>query len=82
MSKFEKLLQRILRLDQGIRYQEIKKILEYYGYTAKETGGGSSHITFRKSGQRPITVPRHSPIKTVYVEMVRDIVLAQQEEDQ
>lgn len=35
---------------------------------------GSSHYTFRKSGKNPITIPKHEPIKKVYVEMVCDIV--------
>ena len=29
---------------------------------------------FRKSGCMPITIPKHEPIKKVYVEMVREIV--------
>ena len=36
--------------------------------------GGSSHCTFRKAGCQPITIPRHEPIKRVYVEMVKQIV--------
>ena len=36
--------------------------------------GGSSHCTFRKAGWQPITIPRHEPIKRVYVEMVKQIV--------
>lgn len=35
---------------------------------------GSSHYTFRKPGCQPITIPKHEPIKKVYVEMVRNIV--------
>ena len=35
---------------------------------------GSSHYTFRKPGCQPITIPKHKPIKKVYVEMVRNIV--------
>ena len=35
---------------------------------------GSSHYTFKKSGCMPITIPKHEPIKKVYVEMVREIV--------
>ena len=35
---------------------------------------GSSHYTFRKSGCMPITIPKHEPIKKVYIEMVREIV--------
>ena len=36
--------------------------------------GGGSHYTFRKQGCMPITIPKHEPIKKVYVEMVRQIV--------
>ena len=36
--------------------------------------GGSSHYTFRKSGCQLITIPKHEPIKKVYVEMVKQIV--------
>lgn len=36
--------------------------------------GGSSHATFRKAGCNPITIPKHEPIKTVYVEMVKAVV--------
>ena len=35
---------------------------------------GSSHCIFRKIGCQPITIPRREPIKKVYVEMVRQIV--------
>ena len=33
MSQFEKLLQRIKSLDKNMRFDEIRKILEAYGYT-------------------------------------------------
>lgn len=33
MSQWEKLLEKILSLSPDIRFEEIKKILEYYGYT-------------------------------------------------
>lgn len=36
--------------------------------------GGSSHYTFRKKCCMPITIPKHEPIKRVYVEMVRLII--------
>lgn len=35
---------------------------------------GSSHYTFRKEGCRPITIPKHEPIKKIYVERVKRIV--------
>jgi hypothetical protein len=36
--------------------------------------GGSSHCTFRKKGCMPITIPKHEPIKRVYVEMVKKVI--------
>ena len=43
---------------------------------------GSSHYTFRKQGCQPITIPKHEPIKKIYVEMVRQIVESEAEEDE
>lgn len=74
MSKFEKLLKKILSLDNNLRFDELRKVLEAYGYKMKETGGGSSHVTFRKKGRNSVTIPRHGAIKVVYVEMVKEIV--------
>ena len=39
--------------------------------------GGSSHYTFRKSDCYPITIPKHEPIKKVYVQKVKEIVVAE-----
>lgn len=41
---------------------------------------GSSHYTFRKQGCNPITIPKHEPIKKVDVQMVKDIVEAENNE--
>lgn len=74
MSKWDKLLERIRSLDKDLRFDELRKVLESYGYEMRTPSGGSSHHTFRKSGCLPITIPKHEPIKRVYVEMVREIV--------
>lgn len=74
MSKWEKLLQKILTLSKDLRFEELRKVLESYGYTMQSPRSGSSHYTFRKRGCSSITIPKHSPIKRVYVELVRDIV--------
>ena len=75
MSKWEKLLRRILALSKDLRFDELRKVLESYGYVMKAPKSGSSHYTFRKPGSNPITVPKDEPIKRVSVEMVRDGVL-------
>jgi hypothetical protein len=40
---------------------------------------GSSHHTFRKAGKMPITIPKDEPIGIVYVKMVRDVILGEEE---
>lgn len=74
MSKWDKLLQRIISLDKDMRFDELRRVLESYGYVMNAPKGGSSHYTFRKVGCQPITIPKHEPIKKVYVLMVKEIV--------
>ena len=74
MSKWDKLLSRICGLSRDLRFDELRKVLESYGYEMRQPSGGSSHCTFRKPGCAPITIPMHEPIKKVYVMMVKEVV--------
>jgi predicted RNA binding protein YcfA (HicA-like mRNA interferase family) len=74
MSKWDKLLLKICSLSHNVRFNELRKILESYGYIVHSPRGGSSHYTFRKPGCAPITIPKHEPIKRIYVAMVKQIV--------
>lgn len=74
MSRFDKLLERIKSLSKDMRFEELRKVLESYGYTMNAPKGGSSHYTFRKPGKMPITIPKHEPIKKLYVQMVKDVI--------
>ena len=74
MSKWDKLLLRICSLSRDLRFDELRKVLENYGYKMNAPGSGSSHYTFRKPGCQPITIPKHEPIKKAYVELVRQVV--------
>ncbi len=74
MSQWDKLLDRILSLSPELRFEEIRKVLETYGYVMHGTSGGSSHFTFRKPGCAPITIPKNDPVKKAYVKLVRKIV--------
>jgi len=58
MSKWDKLLAKIKTLSNDIRFEELKKILESYGYKMYLPKGGSSHFTFRKQGYPSITIPK------------------------
>ena len=81
MSQFAKLLLRIRALDKNLRFEELRKVLEFYGYTMHGPSGGSSHKSFRKPGRSTITIPQDSPIKRAYVEMVREIVESEEENE-
>ena len=74
MSKWDKLINRVRSLSTDMRFTELRKILESYGYTINAPKSGSSYYTFRKPGKNPITIPKHEPIKRIYVEMVREVV--------
>ena len=65
---------RVLTLSNDLRFAELRRVLEEYGYEMKQPKSGSSHYTFRKPGCMPITIPKHEPIKKLYVEMVREVV--------
>ena len=82
MSKWDKLLTRISTLSKDIRFDELRKVLESYGYEMNAPRSGSSHYTFRKKGCMPITIPKHEPIKRVYVEMVKQIVESEERNDE
>ena len=81
MSQWDKLLDRVRRLSPDLRFEELKKILESYGYVMSDPKGGSSHYTFRKAGYPPIMIPKHKPIKKVYIEMVREVVEREEAEN-
>ncbi len=66
MSQFDKLIKKIKSLDKNLRFDELKRVMEYYGYMVKGPGTGSSHKTFRKPGVPPITIPMHEPINKTY----------------
>ena len=72
----------ICNLSKDLRFDELRKVLESYGYEMNVPRSGSSHYTFRKQGCMPITIPKHEPIKKVYVEMVRQIVESEAKNDE
>jgi predicted RNA binding protein YcfA (HicA-like mRNA interferase family) len=74
MSKFQKLLQKIINLSKDLRFDEIQKVLESFGYAMTSPKSGSSHYTFRKPGKQPITIPKHEPIKKIYIIMVKEAI--------
>ena len=75
MSQFDKLIERILKLDKKLRFDELDRVMKKIGYTQHQAGTGSSHYTYRKPGLSPVTIPKGNPINKVYVEKVRDALI-------
>ena len=73
MSQWEKLLEKLYSKSSEMRFQDLKIILEHYGYRMDLPRGGS-HRTFRKPNARSITIPEKSPVKTCYIELVQRAV--------
>lgn len=82
MSRWDKLLTRICTLSKDLRFDELRKVLESFGYEMNAPKGGSSHYIFRKPSCQPITIPKHEPIKKAYVEMVKLIVESEANNDE
>ena len=82
MSKWDKLIMRICNLSKDLRFDELRKVLESYGYGMNAPRSGSSHYKFRKQVCMPITIPKHETIKKIYVEMVRQIVESEAKNDE
>ena len=72
MSKWDKLLTRICALSKDLRFDELRKVLESYGYEMRAPKNGNSHYTFRKKGCMPITIPKQMVKQIVESEAVND----------
>lgn len=82
LSQWDKLIEAILAESPKLRFEDLSKALEKIGYTATQPRSGSSHYTFRRQGCMPITIPKHQPLKRVYIELVAEAVREYLEEDQ
>jgi hypothetical protein len=74
MSQWNKLIEQILKLDKNLRYEDLSKAMITIGYVSKQPRRGSSHVTFRKEGRYPITIPKGNPVNAAYIKLVRDAV--------
>ncbi|WP_440442270.1 type II toxin-antitoxin system HicA family toxin [Phascolarctobacterium succinatutens] len=79
MSQWEKLLYKLKKLSPDMRFEKLQKILESYGYEMQSPRSGSSHFSFRKKGKAVITIPKHKPVKKVYIKLVKNIVESEEE---
>ncbi|MBT1278938.1 type II toxin-antitoxin system HicA family toxin [Thermoanaerobacter sp. CM-CNRG TB177] len=69
MSQTRKLFQKIKENPKNVRFEDINKLLGYYGFVIREPRSGSSHVTYYHPKLAEIlTIPKHRPhIKPVYI---------------
>ncbi len=67
MGRKEKLLEKIKNNPRDVRFEEIDKLLSYYGFVKRNTGG--SHNVY-KHEELPLrlSIPFNRPIRRPYIE--------------
>ncbi|AMA73441.1 type II toxin-antitoxin system HicA family toxin [Aneurinibacillus thermoaerophilus] len=68
MARIDKILEKMKNRPNGIWFEEIAIVLEYYGYIQVRSKG--SHHHFRNQAGDVITIPKQNPVKAVYVKNV------------
>lgn len=66
-----KLLEQIRNNPSDVRFEELDKLLRWYGFECR--AGKGSHYVYKK-GRYRITVPRHRPVGSVYVKQVLALI--------
>lgn len=75
VARADKLLQKLLRFPAEMRYSEVKRVLEAYGYRETQSSSGSSHYVFKKTGVPPVTLSKKHG-RTIKRYQLKDIAAA------
>ena len=68
MPNIGKIIEKMQNQPSNISFDEIEKVLMHIGYVFERQKG--SHCIFRNREGKMLTIPRHIPIKAVYVKLV------------
>lgn len=71
MATKDKLLKKITNNPKNVKFEEIKKLLEWFDYIHVSTSG--SHHKFKKDGFS-IVVPYKKPVKEIYVKQILELL--------
>ena len=69
MPDVNKIILKMQRQPNSIRFQELERVLKYNGYTNK-SNKGTSHRNFINKNGDVITIKKENPLKAVYVKDV------------
>lgn len=74
MSQWEKLIAKLRGGSPELCFDELRKILESYGYEMRQSSSGSSHYVFRKKHHKAITIPKQRFMKKAYILLVKEAI--------
>lgn len=64
MTKLDKLFAEIVSNPKDVKFEDLDKVLKYFGFERRNPKGGSSHYTYFHSSLPDIlTIPKNRPIK-------------------
>lgn len=80
MSRREKLIERIRRRPPDASFEDVRSLLEQFGWEHARTEG--SHVTFTKANEFPIVVPVHKrKVGRRYLDTICDRLGLDQQDD-
>lgn len=76
MTKQEKRLKRIRQNPKNVRFEELQKLLEDYGFVLDHVRGSHYYFIGEVAGEEfSLTIPFHRPhIKLAYVKLVLNLI--------
>jgi hypothetical protein len=72
-KRAQRLYDQVVANRKNCRFEDLQALLLAVGFTERKPRGGGSHY-FYKLGPLSISIPRHKPVKTVYVERVLELL--------
>jgi hypothetical protein len=73
MAKRDKQLERIRQQPTNVRFDVLDRLLQRHGFAVRVPGSGSSHYTYKR-GDFTLTIPKHSPVREVYVKKALKLI--------
>lgn len=75
MSKIDKLIERLKKAPRDFTYEELKKVLNNFGYIEYNKGKTSgSKVTFTKSGNKKISLHKPHPNNILKAYQINEII--------
>jgi len=73
MSRRNKILEKLKNNPNNVRFETIQDLLLHFGFKERQPSGGSSHYTYTFKSTI-ITIPKHKPLKKIYVSRVLELL--------